>query len=621
MQRILAILSGILIPYCGLSQQSDCTQFPTAPCKDYHVKGYQAKLGIPSPQQSTRVWVKGSANFNQYKITDAISGSVLFPVTELTAPNYTAIFETNVADVKAEFGHDGLFTDADCIRLAQGAAPKTGDTFSILFYGCFDPFSVGRKRSARVNKGFKDDNYVMRWLFNKVALGQPVNNQLYRRGTDYRYHCSTSVSSNTILAPVAAVLGTGDQVYADAGYDNYKKKKANPISVWEVGEKPNPKVPIECYTEHMSRMYQHFGSFEKLNEVFHQVPSFSIWDDHEIRDGWGSQGDEYINSVMDCKLAPFYTASRKAYIDHQWVLGNGRISEVYDTNTSLHQQLSINGKRCFVFDLRSNRDINQKNVISEKQMLDFQQFLFGTANNEEILIVSSIPIFLGYKQIAYKGANLMKELKDDMNDGWESEENSLQRDSIVSLLLQARMRNVKPYIISGDVHSGAVLEVWYNEVNKDEQCVKTIRETRKILAYEIIASGLNHETLNQKKKTSFSSRLKEYFWSQRSDEDLIKALKFQGKQYTISNVSRIDKACLNFSAMEFSPAMTKIHLFLHSRSYKNVIEEFIIHPEWDKKDSDDRQFMGNPRINCDGAKYGSPLSQEKRNICLPTNDE
>jgi hypothetical protein len=105
------------------------------------------------------------------------------------------------------------------------------------------------------------------------------------------------------------LCGSGDQVYVEPGHDVYGAwGDAHPITAWTVESRPRPRVGLTAFVAFLDEAYRRSWSFETLDEVLKTTPSVMTWDDHEIRDGWGSQGDEHVY------LDTYYAAARDAFL-------------------------------------------------------------------------------------------------------------------------------------------------------------------------------------------------------------------------------------------------------------------------------------------------------------------
>lgn len=243
---------------------------------------------------------------------------------------------------------------------------------------------------------------------------------------------------------------------------------------------------------------------------------------------------------MNETLRPYYFLSRKAFIDHQYRLGpNVLNAQTLRSNQSLEQMTEVNGINFFLFDLRSNRNNCQKQTVEEAQMKTFKDWCAGLEEGEEAIIVSSIPFFYTTSEVISALAEGMYEgpLRDDILDGWSSAANIGQRDTIISELIKLRARNIKPIILSSDVHIGGLITAWYENPasGKNEK-----------LCYEIISSGLSHESLGEA-RSGIVATLRKRSRKVEKDES---AFTVNGKAiYPVFNFTR---SRLNFAALEFT---------------------------------------------------------------------
>jgi phosphodiesterase/alkaline phosphatase D-like protein len=89
----------------------------------------------------------------------------------------------------------------------------------------------------------------------------------------------------------AFACGVGDQVYVEGDYHSYGEYgHHHPMSAWTVEEKPRPRVGLADLPRFLDTCYRGHWSFTTFERALQVCPSLMIWDDHDIRDGWGSQG-------------------------------------------------------------------------------------------------------------------------------------------------------------------------------------------------------------------------------------------------------------------------------------------------------------------------------------------
>ena len=196
-----------------------------------------------------------------------------------------------------------------------------------------------------------------------------------------------------------AILTTGDQVYVDAGYDSkIKNGGTHPISAWETKRRPKPLINSTSeYQSFLNKIYRASYSFSQIETAHRRLPLLPAIDDHELRDGWGSQGDEYEDGILNPALAPYFNLGKEAFVEHQLLLSNFSKEEArgrFRESKTMDYSFTVNGKNGYVFDLRSARDINDRKILGEAQWERFETWLDGLQNDQEIILVTSVPLTL-----------------------------------------------------------------------------------------------------------------------------------------------------------------------------------------------------------------------------------
>ena len=453
----------------------------------------QVRLGYPDSSGS-RVWVKGSEEFTNVRVLSEFGKYI--QAKELTEPSYTYVFEglPENSSLTVEFNSEEGETRSSVLNsFSRKTLLDTSTDYSVAFYGCFQPFTT-----------VKDSNPLEPDIYNPSGFPESFLGFFSDTVTGTDAFPNSPLLPNTHL-----IVGTGDQVYMDAGYEGTSATRTNehPLSAWTTTE-PRPKLLREAdyFEEHVELTYRAFGSFTALNRSLVKVPQVNVWDDHEIRDGWGSQGDEYNGDVMNPKLKGIFDSAKTGFIQHQYLGGPGRsgssgnpvtkeeVALITKSVEPMHQTFRIGNFEGFAFDLRSLRNSNKEQVLDKAQRTAFIDWLNDLESDQVVILVSSMPVFLKNNDLAEQlGGKVSKEMKDDLWDGWGSEKNNAERKWLVSQLLRARIeKNLMPIFVSGDYHKGAISEIWYGEESKSA-CYKKGETTKKVFGYELLASGLYHE--------------------------------------------------------------------------------------------------------------------------------
>jgi hypothetical protein len=239
------------------------------------------------------------------------------------------------------------------------------------------------------------------------------------------------------------LLLLGDQIYSD-GIPNL-----NVRSLTASGS-----LDPAYLTEYYRQLYRGHFNEAGFRSILELVPSYMIWDDHDILDNWGSfpQPNDFERSA--------FAAATRAYLAYQ---------HLHNPGATLRDQPPF----CYSFwyadvgflvlDLRSQRDFDAGRVIGQEQWEKLESFLTEATECETrtIFVVVTIPV-VHFPPAAVRLLDGMPGSKgENIRDRWDAENFRLQRDRLLHTLCdwQARERGRQVVILSGDVHSGAAFRV------------------------------------------------------------------------------------------------------------------------------------------------------------------
>ncbi|SDB38046.1 PhoD-like phosphatase [Flavobacteriaceae bacterium MAR_2010_188] len=586
---LFSLLISIVISYDVNSQ----IKFPDSNEEvGYKYSDVHARVAMPL-DGSDRIWVKGSKEHPRASVLDSENDQVYSQFT-LSPPYYTKVINTSAKIVKVKFCAEN---SQECITTENlypsNYVSNTSEDFSILLYGCMEPFEVAYEDKKPVSGIFEGENNSsrrVRELFRKVALEESVP---YSDSLKIENEFVYQGRKDSILLRThpKAIITTGDQVYIDAGYGTKMKgKDVHPLSAWETKRRPFPFDTVASnYVDYINKLYSATYSFTDIEAAHKRLPVLSTIDDHELRDGWGSHGDEYEKAEMNPRLKNFYLMGKEAFIDHQLSLSTYVLDSIpllKEGTKSMDYNFEINGINGYVFDLRSSRNVNQGVVLGGQQWTNFEKWLDQLERNQEIVLVTSVPLTLRPLKLFEILLQLFKpELRDDVRDGWSSKNNIKERNRLIALLTKYRReRDIKPIFVSGDVHKSALIEIWVDPyVGRNSK--HDVQETM-ILGYEIVASGMSHEFI----KTGISKSLLKITESQRIGDGFID-FTFNGNRASLYPMVRSSKVSQNFGAIEFSKDKnTRIHTFVYDND-SNHIEQIYLELDFDKKLPDDDYYI------------------------------
>jgi hypothetical protein len=373
----------------------------------------------------------------------------------------------------------------------------------------------------------------------------------------------------------------------DAGYDNVKSdgKVKHPLSAWTTTQFQSVLLRDNAgFKDHIEQTYRAFGTIKDMRKIQKTVSQVSAWDDHEIRDGWGSQEDEYQddNMTLTDRFKPVLMSAKEGFINHQLLTG----PRSFDANSllgnlsSMEQKFTVGSYKGFVLDLRTTRNVMAPRVIDAKQKNAFIDWLNNEVKESDpIIIISSMPLFLSNYSFIENLANFFNAgEKDDVNDGWASDQNYAERVEILSLILEARVnRDIKPIFVSGDYHKGAISEIWYTESGK---CNKKHEQTKKVFGYELVASGLYHEGVADKLSAKGFDKIE----NQRLGGHFIQSITHSKLPGTFCldpfvNMSVVQE---NFGGLTVYPGKKDVLKLVGGNQYDNTGQAFEMVLDWDK---------------------------------------
>jgi phosphodiesterase/alkaline phosphatase D-like protein len=369
--------------------------------------------------------------------------------------------------------------------LTARTAPELVSTkpFSFLAYSCFSPFSETGEAVVK-----KRTIHELRMLGGRAqGIGAP--------------------------AP-SFVLGTGDQVYVDEGAyrgPRFLFYKPSPRAMLTGNHSQTPRYSRDP-DAYFATVYRSHLGVPPLDQALGALPSAMMWDDHDIRDGWGSQLDENARDAAGNMIwLEHLNAARRHFLAYQMLRNPAPVrfpksdtavgaewarltEEMVSPSASPTDRPDLHfsfdwgaATSTFVMDLRSQRSAGgpagqHPRVISQEQLDAFTGWLAPRADPRPRLyvLVSSMPLTHGIGEpdsVEWKVAVR----SDDRRDNWWSAENRAERDRILEILLahfRAR-RQDRLLILSGDVHFAELLTLSLDDSG-----------ARRVFGHEVISSGL-----------------------------------------------------------------------------------------------------------------------------------
>ena len=278
-------------------------------------------------------------------------------------------------------------------------------------------------------------------------------------------------------------IGGGDQMYIDTN-----NKKEDMRSVWDwLGDYKN--AIVQAYSENGSlkrqeliqyfvgiyrNYYRMYWNFTNLRKAFGRFPTYMIWDDHEIMDGWGSYTREERSKLLnrffqdddeatnDQLVQLMFEAAKQVYFEYQHSHNpKTPISLKPEDNEDCQWDYSfrMGDHGFYVLDMRGHHDYERHEegtaLLGAKQMKRVLEWLESASKRcTSLFIVSPVPV-------VHWGALVSNfdigSYKDDLRDEWEHESNHKERNILLDGIFKCSHEQGCPVtILSGDVHSASV---------------------------------------------------------------------------------------------------------------------------------------------------------------------
>jgi len=276
-------------------------------------------------------------------------------------------------------------------------------------------------------------------------------------------HMANVDYAEVVDAPYAALIMGGDQIYADAIFN-----QKQPLYAWS--QKP---LKAQLSAPVSDTLRQRIDSFyldtylrswtqsAALRYCLASIPSVMMWDDHDIIDGWGSQ--PYRLETSPTYQAMFDSAKKYFTLFQVRSVNNQALQQTTAAPAHFGMTLRFRDYGLLVMDNRSQRTLH--NIMGSGKA-DFIQGLAtlqaGWQAGQKLLVLSGVPFL--YRHFSESDNNIRLSIHfdayDDMADHWRFSTHYDEMCSILQRLLQFQATlqahtPTKVFIISGDVHVAA----------------------------------------------------------------------------------------------------------------------------------------------------------------------
>jgi alkaline phosphatase D len=247
----------------------------------------------------------------------------------------------------------------------------------------------------------------------------------------------------THQARFAALIG--DQVYSD-GVPHFNVREAFP----DIENFASDQELLSFYRH----IYRGYFAEKGILELLQTVPTYMMWDDHEILDNWGSEPD---HSEVENRM---FRAAATAFREYQHLHNPGAGME---DGPPYHFKFWYGDVGFMVLDLRSSRNYQASQVLDEAQWKSFDEFLAEATQCETptLFIGATIPVIHFSPAMVNMLDWLPGSKGGNVRDRWDSDRFNQDRDRLLNCLFdwQSERPERQVVILSGDVHAGAAFRI------------------------------------------------------------------------------------------------------------------------------------------------------------------
>ena len=259
---------------------------------------------------------------------------------------------------------------------------------------------------------------------------------------------------------LAFLLGVGDQVYADDAW------------AAEVGSKVFPPTLRRAY----EAVYQAQWDFRWFRRTLANLPTYMTWDDHEIRNGWGSEATD--GSAANRQAA--FREVRAVYRRFQHAHNPPSFGDGAD---DLFYAFRYGDVGFLVLDGRGARDCKRSvlPLLGERQWRAIERWLRDeTPGLGALFVAASVPPVHIPPALAKPGGVFVSDIRDQWT--WDANLPELERLA-ATLFDRANEHDIPIVLLGGDVHLGTVA------------CLRSTRPEHALrpLVYQLCSSPITND--------------------------------------------------------------------------------------------------------------------------------
>jgi phosphodiesterase/alkaline phosphatase D-like protein len=365
-------------------------------------------------------------------------GPIIGKVTDTTARLLIEVDDNIEVTCEATPAHGGALTqtvdsitDRPIAFQFDNLAPAT--EYTLTFKGVSAGYPKGRIRTFSSNT---DSLNVAAVSCN--FLGRRGRNDLWADLRD-RY---------VMPGDVDLILHLGDQIYGDSAF-------ARALRIIHDKEFKTRKGQDDAIREAYRRLYRAWWSYQATRDVLANVSNLMIWDDHEIRDDWGSRDTDCDPNSVEFRIGML---ARQVYREYQRQLWDD-INPTTLPNTGEEQHHHVWGPIGVLFvDQRGGRSFGREPARPYLSTQQWEKIVHELEKGHlskvrALIVVTSVPLcYLGAKT-----TSLGTSYSDDLYDHWSHPQHAKEQIEMIRILRlwkEARPGQRELLVVGGDVHVG-----------------------------------------------------------------------------------------------------------------------------------------------------------------------
>jgi hypothetical protein len=252
--------------------------------------------------------------------------------------------------------------------------------------------------------------------------------------------------------PFSLMLHGGDQLYADEVTEAHPISRDWPKTYRNDLAEPEAAALLAALREAFFHRYLTQMAQPGFAWLAARVPSVTIWDDHDICDGWGSLKAKKLDSDVGRIL---FAAAREFFLLFQLCVAPDEVPRICSDQTggTLTWSVALPGLTLVAPDLRSER--RRERVMGESGWRAFRSVM-KQAEPGKLLVISSVPALGPRLSILERLMRLtpwMEKYEDDLRDQWQSYSHRPEWQDFLRVLVSVHERPATSVtVLSGEIH-------------------------------------------------------------------------------------------------------------------------------------------------------------------------